>query len=115
MVTNAIEKLKQQEQIINTKGSIRQFRIEITDNKDNTGLLKIYDFSTKNQVSTTSLKIESVSQYQINVIKDNEIIEVGLDISNIAKWLTNFLHYDQIEFVYQFHRWKIWRKNIYKR
>lgn len=110
----AVERLKKLEEAINIKAKIRGFIVDITDNRDNTGSITIWKFNknTKhlNEMQTfmemktfvETLDIEGVAHFQVTIKKDNEILEHGLFLDNITKWIYNRLNNENIEFMYEF-------------
>lgn len=103
-----VKKLKEHENDINIKARIRGFKVDITDNKNNTGSITIWKFNknTKhlNEMQTfiETLDIEGVADFQVTIKKDNEILEHGLFLDNITKWIYNRLNNENIEFMYEF-------------
>ena len=49
-----------------------------------------------------TLDIEGVADFQVTIKKDNEILEHGLFLDNITKWIYNRLNNEKIEFMYEF-------------
>lgn len=110
----AVERLKEVEEAINIKAKIRGFIVDITDNRNNNGSITIWEFNknTKhlNEMQTfmemktfvETLDIEGVADFQVSIKKDNEILEHGLFLDNITKWIYNRLNNEDIEFMYEF-------------
>ena len=104
----AVERLKENEENINTKARIRGFMVEITDNKNNTGSITVWNFDKNakkfNEILTIVeiVNIEGVADYQVTIKKNNEILEDGLFLDYITQWIYNRLHNEDIEYVYQF-------------
>ncbi len=106
-----VEKLKELENDINLKAKVRGFKVEITDYGDNTGTIKVWNLS-KNSNSLSefigmmtfieTLDIEGIASYQVNIKKDNEILEHGLFLDKITQWIYNRLNNESIEFMYDF-------------
>ena len=100
-----IEKLKEDEDNINIKANIRGFKIAVIDNKNNTGSIMIWKLDKNKKDMMTfveTLKIEGVASFQVNIKKDNEVLEHGLFLDNITQWIYNHLNNENIEFIYQF-------------
>lgn len=99
-----VKKLKEHEIDINIKAKIRGFIVDITDNKDNTGTIAVWKFdkNTETRTFVETLNIEGVASFQITIKKDNEILENGLFLDKITKWIYNRLNNENIEFLYQF-------------
>lgn len=110
----AVEKLKEHEYDINIKAQIRNFKVEILDNGDNTGSITVWKFNKnkknlsemltfiETQTFVETLDIEGIADYQVTIKKDNEILEHGLFLDKITKWLYNRLNNEKIEFMYEF-------------
>lgn len=110
----AVERLKEHEYDMNIKAKIRNFKVEITDNGDNTGLITVWKFNKnkknlsemltfiETQTFVETLDIEGIADFQVEIKKDNEILEHGLVLDKITKWLYNRLNNDSIEFMYEF-------------
>lgn len=104
----AVEKLKEHEYDINLKAGIRGFKIDITDNGDNTGTITIWRFKNNTpkfidvRTFAETLNIEGIADFQVNIKKDNEILEHGLFLDKITKWIYNRLNNESIEFMYEF-------------
>lgn len=97
-----IEKLKEHENDLNLKAGIRGFKLDITDNKNNTGSITIWKLNDNTKKFIETLNIEGVASFQIAIKKDNEILEHGLFLDNITKWIYNRLNNENIEFMYEF-------------
>ena len=100
-----IEKLKEDEDNINIKANIRDFKIAVIDNKNNTGSIMIWKLDKNKKDMMTfveTLKIEGIASFQVNIKKDNEVLEHGLFLDNITQWIYNHLNNENIEFIYQF-------------
>lgn len=97
-----IEKLKEHENDLNLKAGIRGFKLDITDNKNNTGSITIWKLNDNTKKFIETLNIEGVASFQIAIKKDNEILEHGLFLDNITKWIYNRLNNEKIEFMYEF-------------
>ena len=103
-----IELLKKDEDNINKKAKIRDFLIDITDNKDNTGTITIWKFNNDTEKLSELLKfvevlnIEGVAGFQINIKKGNDILEENLYIDSITQWIYNRINKENVKFMYQF-------------
>lgn len=97
-----IEKLKEHENDLNLKAGIRGFKLDITYNKNNTGSITIWKLNDNTKKFIETLNIEGVASFQIAIKKDNEILEHGLFLDNITKWIYNRLNNENIEFMYEF-------------
>ena len=97
-----IEKLKEHENDLNLKAGIRGFKLDITDNKNNTGSITIWKLNDNTKKFIETLNIEGIANFQIAIKKDNEILEHGLFLDNITKWIYNRINNEEIEFMYQF-------------
>lgn len=97
-----IEKLKEHENDLNLKAGIRGFKLDITDNKNNTGSITIWKLNDNTKKFIETLNIEGIASFQIAIKKDNEILEHGLFLDNITKWIYNRLNNENIEFMYEF-------------
>lgn len=104
----AVKKLKEREYDINIKAQIRNFKVEITDNGDNTGSITVWKFN-KNKKNLSemltfveTLGIEGIADFQVSIKKENEILEHGLFLDKITKWIYNRLNNEKIEFMYEF-------------
>lgn len=110
----AVEKLKEHEYDMNIKAQVRNFKVEITDNRDNTGSITVWKFNKnkknlsemltfiETQTFVETLDIEGIGDFQVEIKKDNEILEHGLFLDKITKWLYNRLNNEDIEFMYEF-------------
>lgn len=97
-----VGKLKEHENDINIKARIRGFKVDITDNKNNTGSITIWNFNNNTKKFIETLSIEGVASFQVTIKKNNEILEHGLFLDRITKWIYNRLNNENIEFMYQF-------------
>lgn len=109
----AVEKLKEREYDINIKAQIRNFKVEITDNGDNTGSITVWKFNKnkknlsemltfiETQTFVETLDIEGIADFQVSIKKENEILEHGLFLDKITKWIYNRLNNENIEFMYE--------------
>lgn len=110
----AVEKLKEHEYDINIKAQVRNFKVEIADNGDNTGSITVWKFNKnkknlsemltfiETQTFVETLDIEGIADYQVTIKKDKEILEDGLFLDKITKWIYNRLNNENIEFMYEF-------------
>lgn len=110
----AVEKLKEHEYDMNIKAQVRNFKVEITDNGDNTGSITVWKFNKnkknlsemltfiETQTFVETLDIEGIADFQVSIKKENEILEDGLFLDKITKWIYNRLNNKNIEFMYQF-------------
>ena len=98
----AVERLKEHENDIIIKSQIRGFTVTITDNKDNTGTIAIWLQGKDTTTATETLDIRGVANFQIDIKKNNEVLERGLSITHLTQWIYNRLNYANIEFMYQF-------------
>lgn len=110
----AVERLKEHEYDINVKAQVRNFKVEITDNGDNTGSITVWKFNKnkknisemltfiQTQTFVETLDIKGIASFQVEIKKDNEILEHGLVVDKITKWLYNRLNNESIEFMYEF-------------
>ena len=110
----AVEKLKEHEYDINIKDQIRNFKVEILDNGDNTGSITVWKFNKnkknlsemltfiETQTFVETLDIEGIADFQVSIKKENEILEDGLFLDKITKWIYNRLNNKNIEFMYEF-------------
>lgn len=110
----AVEKLKEHEYDMNIKAQIRNFKVEILDNGDNTGSITVWKFNKhkknlsemltfiETQTFVETLDIEGIADYQVTIKKDKEILEDGLFLDKVTKWLYNRLNNENIEFMYEF-------------
>ena len=100
-----IERLKDNEDNIKIKAEIRNFKIVITDNKNNTGSITVWKLDNNKKDMMTfveTLKIEGISSFQVNIKKGNEILEHGLFLDKITQWIYNRINNENIKFIYQF-------------
>ena len=97
-----ITQIKEQEEILNLLSQLRGFMISINDNKDNTGTMTIQRKKHK-IIYLDSFDISGIFESQINISRNGKILETGLYINDIIRWLYNFTNYDSLEFLYQFH------------
>lgn len=110
----AVEKLKEHEYDMNIKAQIRNFKVEILDDGDNTGSITVWKFNKhkknlsemltfiETQTFVETLDIEGIADYQVTIKKDKEILEDGLFLDKVTKWLYNRLNNENIEFMYEF-------------
>lgn len=110
----AVEKLKEHEYDMNIKAQVRNFKVEITDNGDNTGSITVWKFNKnkknlsemltfiETQTFVETLDIEGIADFQVSIKKENEILEDGLFLDKITKWIYNRLNNENIEFMYEF-------------
>ena len=110
----AMEKLKEHEYDINIKAQVRNFKVEIADNGDNTGSITVWKFNKnkknlsemltfiETQTFVETLDIEGIADFQVSIKKENEILEDGLFLDKITKWIYNRLNNEKIEFMYEF-------------
>ena len=110
----AVEKLKEHEYDINIKAQVRNFKVEIADNGDNTGSITVWKFNKnkknlsemltfiETQTFVETLDIEGIADFQVSIKKENEILEHGLFLDKITKWIYNRLNNEKIEFMYEF-------------
>lgn len=110
----AVEKLKEHEYDMNIKAQIRNFKVEILDNGDNTGSITVWKFNKnkknlsemltfiETQTFVETLDIEGIADFQVSIKKENEILEDGLFLDKITKWIYNRLNNENIEFMYEF-------------
>lgn len=110
----AVEKLKEHEYDMNIKAQVRNFKVEITDNGDNTGSITVWKFNKnkknlsemltfiETQTFVETLDIEGIADFQVSIKKENEILEDGLFLDKITKWIYNRLNNKNIEFMYEF-------------
>ena len=110
----AVEKLKEHEYDMNIKAQIRNFKVEILDNGDNTGSITVWKFNKnkknlsemltfiETQTFVETLDIEGIADFQVSIKKENEILEDGLFLDKITKWIYNRLNNKNIEFMYEF-------------
>lgn len=110
----AVEKLKEHEYDINIKAQVRNFKVEIADNGDNTGSITVWKFNKnkknlsemltfiETQTFVETLDIEGIADFQVSIKKENEILEDGLFLDKITKWIYNRLNNENIEFMYEF-------------
>ena len=97
-----IKKLKENENDINIIAKIRDFKVDITDNKNNTGSITIWNFNDNTKKFIETLDIEGIAGFQVTIKKKNKILEYGLSLDKIAQWIYNRLNSESIEFMYQF-------------
>lgn len=110
----AVEKLKEHEYDMNIKAQVRNFKVEITNNGDNTGSITVWKFNKnkknlsemltfiETQTFVETLDIEGIADFQVSIKKENEILEDGLFLDKITKWIYNRLNNKKIEFMYEF-------------
>ena len=110
----AVEKLKEHEYDMNIKAQVRNFKVEIADNGDNTGSITVWKFNKnkknlsemltfiETQTFVETLDIEGIADFQVSIKKENEILEDGLFLDKITKWIYNRLNNEKIEFMYEF-------------
>ena len=110
----AVEKLKEHEYDMNIKAQVRNFKVEIADNGDNTGSITVWKFNKnkknlsemltfiETQTFVETLDIEGIADFQVSIKKENEILEDGLFLDKITKWIYNRLNNENIEFMYEF-------------
>ena len=110
----AVEKLKEHEYDMNIKAQVRNFKVEILDNGDNTGSITVWKFNKhkknlsemltfiETQTFVETLDIEGIADFQVSIKKENEILEDGLFLDKITKWIYNRLNNKNIEFMYEF-------------
>lgn len=101
-----LEKFKEQETTLNMVTEALGFAFNITITSKNTATLRIYKKGEK--VTTFEiLNIEVKSQLQLIVKKENEIITDMLYYKYFTVFLFNYLYYETVKCLYQFHRWQI--------
>ena len=54
------------------------------------------------QTFVETLDIEGIADFQVSIKKENEILEHGLFLDKITKWIYNRLNNEKIEFMYEF-------------
>ena len=54
------------------------------------------------QTFVETLDIEGIADFQVSIKKENEILEDGLFLDKITKWIYNRLNNEKIEFMYEF-------------
>lgn len=94
---------------------IQKLEIEINEKlKDNNVLVRILGNEDENKGTIIILKdnktnrgfqIEVISSCQVNIIENNKIIERGLFIEYLGKWIYNL--YNPIEYLYVFYDGKL--------
>lgn len=99
-----LEKFKEQELHMITRAW--GFIFDITINSKNTATLRIYKAGEK-ITHFDILTIEVKSQQQLIVKKENSIITDTLYYKYFTVFLFNYLYYETVECLYQFHRWQI--------
>lgn len=97
-----VEELKEHENDINVTAKIRNFIVDITDNKNNTGSITIWKLNDNTKKFVETLNIQGVASFQVTIKKGNEILEYGLSLTKITPWIYNRLNNKEIEFMYQF-------------
>lgn len=97
MKDNVIKKVMKLETQINKKLTSNNTLIKIFEKNDNEGTIVI----TKNKELIKVLHIKVVGAFQIDLIENNYIVERGLDISNLGKWIFNL--FNKVEYIYRFY------------
>lgn len=81
---------------INKKMINNKIKVELIEINENESIIKILKEGLIDRVFI----IKAIASSQINILEDNEIIENGLFIHNLGKWIFNI--YNKINYLYKF-------------
>lgn len=97
-----IEKIKDYEQVLNLLAQIRGFTVVFKDNGNNSGTM-IVQRKINKLIFLDFFDISGVFELQIDIKRDERILETALYINDIVRWIYNFIYYGEVDFLFQFH------------